>query len=287
MQLATSLCPLAVVVLLFLITVPRVHTGLAEARRRHWLIVLALGDQRGGTLDGDRRRSCGRGGRREVRSPGRTARVATPLNHLILPERTRSVVGVVLDLDCLNPGTLFGADSTREEADEEIVVATIVVLIPPSIVSTNADLEVLLAQEEGEPCAEICLAKQSIHRNGCENPDGTVVLVPLRAARLGDADVGVATIVAEGLSSRNVRDEAPERDVDGLGVGGVAGCPHEVAEDERLVPHEILHDDIVEIVCVGLKRLHLKLLGARDSHVLKNRDLGRVEERHFVGCCMM
>ena len=84
-----------------------------------------------------------------------------------------------------------------------------------------------------------------------------------------------------GLGDRVAGIELPDGNGDQTRCVSHVGGLVQVAEEESTVARQVLHDDVVEVVGVGLERLHLKPFRARDGNVLEEGKLDRSKERHF------
>jgi len=253
------------------------------------VLVLTARNQRVRTLDGEERRDCCSVRRSERGSLGRVGLRPSPgRDDLVFPDRTRGVVYIVLRIDIANLREARGVETLRVEGEDEVVpppVSVMVFFVRASLrVVVGVNPEAGTADGTGEQrCkadAEVGLAKQSVIRNGRKRPRGSVAL---HLRWVEDSNVGVVSVNRSLRKRRVAGHEVPDGYGDGVGSTSIPHGSEEVAEDGRGVAMDIFCDDVVKVVRVRLKCLHLELFSARAGNVLEKGDLGRGEDRHFWG----
>jgi hypothetical protein len=254
-----------------------VIAGLAEARRRDRLIVIVCGQGRGTTKHEPRRR--GRNLRSNLGRPrSRASSIPTSLNELSLVERASYIRSRVLRLDGIDTLQAVGRQSMRVEVKHELILPDLQLLGGGGQRGVDRmDPHVLRTKERGQSGTDVCLAKQDIQRHGGQTPRRAIA----RTGDVGHTEVGVRTQSVVELGERMTRIELPEGNRDQARRIGRVGSLVQIAEEKSTVACELLHDDVVEVVGVGLEGFHLKPFRARDGNVRKEGKLDGSEERHF------
>jgi hypothetical protein len=99
-----------------------VGARLAEAGRRDRLVVIALGNEGEGTLDGQERRSCRDRSRKLGSLGGTTTHIHASLNELTLVERASHIRRQVLRLDLVDALQAVAWQSMGVEVKHELVL---------------------------------------------------------------------------------------------------------------------------------------------------------------------